>query len=161
MRTSHFESGETVCRCDLSLHNSSLMKFWAILFVLLFGIVPLTSAAPPAEKAEGASDSAPQFGKWGFDSEGADLKTKPGDDFFRYANGAWLDRVKIPADKPAYSLRLAMSDTVEQRLARLDGSGGKEVEHEAGDDRGQSRRVLQIVHGREADRESRRLAAEG
>ena len=85
------------------------MKFWAILFVLLFGIVPLTSASPPAEKTEGASDSGPQFGKWGFDSEGADLKTKPGDDFFRYANGAWLDRVQIPADKPGYSLRLAMT----------------------------------------------------
>ena len=95
------------------------MKFWAILFVLLFGIVPLTSASPPAEKAEGASDSAPQFGKWGFDSKGADLKTKPGDDFFRYANGAWLDRVKIPADKPGYSLRLVMSDKVEQRLHDL------------------------------------------
>src|ERR1700733_6184616 len=58
----------------------------------------------------------PQYGAWGFDTEGADLKTKPGDDFFRYANGAWLDRVQIPADKPAYSLRLAMSDLTEQRL---------------------------------------------
>ena len=52
----------------------------------------------------------PQYGVWGFDTDGADLKTKPGDDFFRYANGAWLDRVQIPPDKPGYSLRLAMSD---------------------------------------------------
>src|SRR6195256_6046173 len=61
----------------------------------------------------------PQYGTWGFDTEGADLKAKPGDDFFRYANGAWLDRVQIPADKPAYSLRLAMTDLTEQRLHDL------------------------------------------
>jgi putative endopeptidase len=61
----------------------------------------------------------PQYGSWGFDIEGADLKTKPGDDFFRHANGAWLDRVQIPADKSAYSLRLAMTDLTEQRLHDL------------------------------------------
>jgi putative endopeptidase len=61
----------------------------------------------------------PQYGAWGFDTDGADLKTKPGDDFFRYANGAWLDRVQIPADKAATSLRLAMSDLTEQRLHDL------------------------------------------
>src|SRR5947207_8925567 len=61
----------------------------------------------------------PQYGVWGFDTDGADLKTKPGDDFFRYANGAWLDRVQIPPDKPGYSLRLAMSDLTEQRLHDL------------------------------------------
>ncbi len=61
----------------------------------------------------------PQYGSWGFDSTGLDLKTKPGDDFFRYANGAWLDRTAIPQDKPAYSLRLAMTDTIESRVHGL------------------------------------------
>src|ERR1700719_5069700 len=70
----------------------------------------------------------PQYGAWGFDTEGADLKTKPGDDFFRYANGAWLDRVQIPADKPAYSLRLAMTDLTEQRLHDLMEENAKKTE---------------------------------
>src|SRR5437588_11181985 len=61
----------------------------------------------------------PQFGVWGCDTAGGDLTTKPGDDFLRYANGAWLDRVLIPADKPGYSLRLAMSDLTEQPLHDL------------------------------------------
>lgn len=61
----------------------------------------------------------PQYGVWGFDLAGADLKTKPGDDFFRYANGVWLDKTQIPPDKPAYSLRLAMSDLTEQRLHEM------------------------------------------
>jgi len=67
----------------------------------------------------GEPTGKPQYGAWGFDTDGADLKTKPGDDFFRYANGTWLDRVQIPADKPGYSLRLAMTDLTEQRLHDL------------------------------------------
>lgn len=70
----------------------------------------------------------PQYGAWGFDTDGADLKTKPGDDFFRYANGAWLDRVQIPGDKPGYSLRLAMTDLTEQRLHDLMEESAKKVE---------------------------------
>src|SRR5438270_5950888 len=70
----------------------------------------------------------PQYGVWGFDTAGADLKTKPGDDFFRYANGTWLDRVQIPADKPGYSLRLAMSDLTEQRLHDLMEEMARKVE---------------------------------
>ncbi|HKP92603.1 MAG TPA: M13 family metallopeptidase, partial [Chthoniobacterales bacterium] len=74
------------------------------------------------------SEGKPQYGTWGFDTEGADLKAKPGDDFFRYANGAWLDRVQIPADKPAYSLRLAMTDLTEQRLHDLMEETAKKAE---------------------------------
>src|SRR6476661_10516583 len=85
------------------------MKARAALFTsILFVAVAL---AQPTGK--------PQYGAWGFDTDGADLKTKPGDDFFRYANGAWLDRTQIPGDKPGYSLRLAMTDLTEQRLHDL------------------------------------------
>src|ERR1041385_4536073 len=79
--------------------------------LLIFVVFVAVGFAQPVGK--------PQYGAWGFDTEGADLKTRPGDDFFRYANGAWLDRVQIPADKPGYSLRLAMSDLTEQRLHDL------------------------------------------
>jgi putative endopeptidase len=61
----------------------------------------------------------PQYGAWGFDIAGQDKATQPGDDFFRFANGAWLDKTEIPADKPGYSLRLAMTDLTEQRLHEL------------------------------------------
>jgi putative endopeptidase len=63
--------------------------------------------------------ATPMYGGWGYDTAGADQSTRPGDDFFRYANGSWLDRISIPADKPSYSLRWVMSDTTEARLRRL------------------------------------------
>lgn len=76
-----------------------------------------------------ADDTKPQYGSWGFDAAGSDPATKPGDDFFRYANGHWLDTTEIPADKPAYSLRLQMTDRVEQRLHDMMEEAGARAEH--------------------------------
>jgi len=89
----------------------TLRLFTASLFALCFS-TPLAHAAdaPPAKL---------KYGTWGFDLPGMDTKTKPGDDFFRYANGAWLDRTQIPSDKAAYSLRVIMTDLTEQRLRDL------------------------------------------
>ncbi len=72
-----------------------------------------------ATLAHAADDAKPTYGSWGFDTAGADLKAPAGDDFFRYANGTWLDQTPIPGDKPAISLRLLMTDTVEARLHGL------------------------------------------
>src|SRR5436309_14785994 len=85
------------------MHRPFLLK--SLLFLFVF--VCILRAQTPAK---------PQYGTWGFDLAGADTKTKPGDDFFLYANGTWIDKTQIPPDKPAYSLRLAMTDLTEQRL---------------------------------------------
>src|SRR5437899_3978481 len=86
---------------------SSLKTF---LFLYLLAFVVILRAQTPAK---------PQYGTWGFDLAGAHTKTKPGDDFFRYASGTWIDKTQIPPDKPAYSLRLAMTDLTEQRLHEM------------------------------------------
>ncbi len=39
------------------------------------------------------------IGAWGVDLSARDLSVKPGDDFFRYANGTWLANTEIPADR--------------------------------------------------------------
>ena len=38
----------------------------------------------------------------GIDLDGIDHTVAPGDDFFAYANGAWIKRTEIPADKASY-----------------------------------------------------------
>ncbi len=48
-----------------------------------------------------------------------DRQVLPGNDFNRYASGAWLARTQIPADKPMASLRFLMSDRTEERLHQL------------------------------------------
>jgi putative endopeptidase len=82
-------------------------------------ICVLTASLFLATVALAADSAKPQYGAWGFDMAGMDMKTQPGDDFFRYANGAWLDKAVIPADKPAVTLRLEMTDRTEARLHEI------------------------------------------
>jgi putative endopeptidase len=99
------------------MQDRKLKTFW-FSFGLCF-VVSVAAAQVPGK---------PQYGAWGFDSAGADLSTKPGDNFFRYANGAWVDKTQIPSDKPAYSLRLAMTDTTEQRVHEILEAGGSSAD---------------------------------
>lgn len=67
-----------------------------------------------------AEDAAkPLYGAWGIDLTAMDPQVKPGDDFNRYASGAWLARTQIPADKPMASLRYEMTDRTQARLHDL------------------------------------------
>jgi putative endopeptidase len=51
---------------------------------------------------EGGSTVGPRYGTWGVDLAGRDLAAKPGDNFYRYANGLWDDHAEIPADRTRY-----------------------------------------------------------
>ncbi len=44
----------------------------------------------------------PTIGNWGFDLAGVDPAVKPGDDFFRYAGGAWMRDTPIPPDRSSW-----------------------------------------------------------
>src|SRR5580693_4612056 len=52
-----------------------------------------------------------QIGQWGLDLSARDPTVRPGDDFFRYANGHWLDTSSIPADRS----RWGMFDELQER----------------------------------------------
>jgi putative endopeptidase len=58
-------------------------------------------AADPAT-IEGGSTVAPKYGVWGIDLAGRDLSVRPGDSFYRYANGTWDANAVIPADRTRY-----------------------------------------------------------
>jgi putative endopeptidase len=75
----------------------------------------------------------PLYGAFGLDTAGFDKTVAPGDDFFRFANGTWLDHHAIPADKPAVSLRLEMTDRTEARLHAMMEASAAKVGHEPSD----------------------------
>jgi putative endopeptidase len=62
------------------------------------------------------ADDKPQYGAFGLDLAGRDMATRPGDDFFRYAGGTWLDHATIPGDKPSITLRLLAADRTEMQI---------------------------------------------
>ena len=76
------------------------------------------------------------YGPWGFDLSGADLATKPGDDFFRYSNGAWFDRTVIAPDRNASSVDTVLKDAVEARVRDILERGDAGVEPSAREDAG-------------------------
>ena len=63
---------------------------------------------------QAAAKPRPVVGTWGFDLTGMDKNVKPGDDFFRYSVGAWVDRTEIPADLPVMQTLTALGLKAEQ-----------------------------------------------
>lgn len=57
-----------------------------------------------------------QLGSWGFDLKGRDLTAKPGDNFYRYANGSYLDRLTIPPDRSGYSTATILTEASQAKL---------------------------------------------
>ena len=71
----------------------------------------IAAAAEPAGSAPTAASAG-----WGFDLGGADFAARPGDDFFRYGNGAWYDRAVIPPDRSSIGVDTALTITNESRI---------------------------------------------
>lgn len=91
------------------------------------------SAVAIAGVAIAADATKPQYGTWGFDATGMDQAVKPGDNFFRFVSGTWLDKTPIPADKTAVSLRLAMTDRTEARLHDMMEAAAAKAPQQPGD----------------------------
>jgi putative endopeptidase len=53
------------------------------------------------------------------DPDGLDTAIKPGDDFYRYANGGWLQANVIPAGKASYDTRAMLTEKTSQQVRDL------------------------------------------
>ncbi len=71
-------------------------------------------AAPPVGHA-----LQPARQHQGVDLLGMDHAVAPGDDFFAYANGAWVKRTEIPADRGSYGVGHEVADLTDRRVAAL------------------------------------------
>jgi len=73
-----------------------------------------TPVAPVAAPA-----SRPAIGGFGFDLSGMDPGVRPGDDFYRYANGAWAARTPIPVDRARYGAFDALREKAERDVRAI------------------------------------------
>lgn len=48
-----------------------------------------------------------------------DTDVRPGDDFFAYANGSWLDDTEIPADKPSYGVGWIVHEEAQENVRTI------------------------------------------
>ena len=89
--------------------------------LMLLAAAPLAMAAPAlaADAAAASSATTVRYGTWGVDLNSRDLKANPGDDFERYASGAWMDATEIPADKSSNSVGSDVNDRNQERLQTI------------------------------------------
>lgn len=75
----------------------------------------LLAACGPGESGR----PGPELGAFGIDLSHQDPDTRPGDDFFRFANGKWLDSFELPADRSNYGSFTVLSDRSERRVRAI------------------------------------------
>jgi putative endopeptidase len=60
-----------------------------------------------------------QIGEFGLDLSARELSVNPGDDFYTYANGSWINTFQIPADRGYYGSFTQVSDLSLQRVHEI------------------------------------------
>lgn len=69
-----------------------------------------------AAQAQGAK---PTYGSFGFDEAGMDRTVKPGDDFYRFANGTWEKNTAIPADRSNFGMFTVLDELSKERTRTI------------------------------------------
>jgi len=95
-----------------SLEHLSAMKRLAMVALTLLGSAGLVAA--------GASwATAPALGDFGLDLTAGKSQVRPGDDFYSYAVGGWLERFEIPADHSSFDSFDQLEDMSRSRVRGL------------------------------------------
>jgi len=78
------------------------------------------ASTSPTADAEGIVTTARDYwGSWGVNTDVINPAVKPGDDFYAYTNGKWLDSFALPADRTRYGSFTLLSEKSEQRVRKI------------------------------------------
>ena len=89
-------------------------------FTLLLASASLALSVAACKRGETGNDVEAVAGdKSGLDLAAMDKSVKPGDDFFRYANGTWFKNTQIPADRSSVSSSFVTQQELEKRMDGL------------------------------------------
>ena len=90
--------------------------------LVLMGSMPALAADTPD------LSKAPRMGSWGFDLSGRDLSVSPGKDFYSFANGTYVEKLEIPADRSRYGTFDALNAlSVDRSRAVLETAAGRRL----------------------------------
>jgi putative endopeptidase len=102
----------------------------SIRLAVLVAVLGFVALFPSRGGLLAGASQGPELGDWGVDLSARDMDVKPGDDFFRYANGHWLDTFQIPADLASYgsftTIFLRCEEQVKGIIEAQAASGGAE-----------------------------------
>ncbi len=110
----------------------SLRKLAVVASVSLSAIAAASPAAANTEGEAAAAKDGPELGSFGFDEKGMDRATAPGDNFYQFANGEWLKKTEIPADKSNYGMFTKLDDLSKERVKGLLEAAAKDPKSKMG-----------------------------
>ncbi|HEY4772036.1 MAG TPA: M13 family metallopeptidase [Steroidobacteraceae bacterium] len=92
--------------------------------VVSLSILAALGACANSHRPAPAADSAPaprqaQIGEFGLDLTSLDASVRPGDDFYRYAEGHWLDTHEIPPDRASWGAFDSLDEAAQQHVREL------------------------------------------
>lgn len=102
--------------------HAKLSRRVALLLSAGLGLSSVAGIARAETAPQAAAPAAvPQasFGTWGVDLAGRDTAEKPGNNFFKYANGTYLDHLTIPSDMTSYGPFNALAELSRTRVQTI------------------------------------------
>ena len=92
----------------------------ALLAVAVCAAAPVEEKSVPVNDADAAAPAAkPAIGAFGLDLTAGDRDVKPGDDFFKFANGSWHETFTIPADRASFGAFDRLDELSKQRVRAI------------------------------------------
>ena len=104
------------------IKRNAFVRAAAAMLAASTAMVAASAVAQTTQASAASSASMPgkaQLGTWGVDLSARDMSVKPGDDFQKYASGAWLSKTQIPADKPEVGSFYEVYDLSQDQLKAL------------------------------------------
>ncbi|RZV33805.1 MAG: peptidase M13 [Chromatiales bacterium] len=86
---------------------------------LIIGAAALLLVAACGQEAAQPAAEEPASLISGIDLDGMDTSAKPGDDFFAYVNGTWVQETEMPADKARYGLFNILRDESQEAVKAI------------------------------------------
>ena len=86
---------------------------------LIIGAAALLALAACGQEAEQPATEEPTALVSGIDLAGMNKSVKPGDDFFAYVNGTWVEETEMPADKARYGLFNILRDESQEAVRAI------------------------------------------
>ena len=92
------------------------MRFAPLTGMLAAALLVACAKQPEKPAQATAAAAKPVFGSFGVDLAAMDKSVRPGDDFYEYVNGKWLETAQIPPDKSYYGTVTTVFEKTEANL---------------------------------------------
>ena len=87
---------------------------------------PSDGGSVEASQAAASRTASAELGSWGVETDDMDPSVEPGEDFFQFVGGRWMDSFEMPSDYSSYGSFTVLRDRSEERVRAIIEDAAKE-----------------------------------